>query len=108
MTTFPCTRSNVGSHVLLHLVAGLVAVLALRSDGRSLQAQDQPPLPDRFDSYIKAHVKLTADEYRQLLAGQPVTQSIETEPEKEVASSAPSGQGADRSLRRRREGHRVV
>ena len=85
MTTSPCTRLNAGSHVLLHLVAGLVAVLAVRSDGRSLQAQGQAPLPARFDSYIKAHVKLTADQYKQLLAGQPVTQSIETDPAKEVA-----------------------
>ena len=85
MTTFPCTRSNVGSHVLLLLVAGLVAVLALGSDRRPLQAQGQPPLPERFDSYVKAHVKLTADEYKQLLAGQPVTQPMETDPAKEVA-----------------------
>ena len=54
-------------------------------DGRSLQAQGQPSLPARFDSYIKAHVKLTADEYTQLLAGQPVTQLLETDPAKEVA-----------------------
>ena len=85
MTTFPCTRSNVGSHVLLLLVAGLVAGLALRSDGTPLQAQGQAPLPAQFDSYVKAHVKLTADEYKQLLAGQPVTQPLETDPAKEVA-----------------------
>ena len=82
---FPCTRFRAGPHVLLLSVAGLVAVLALRPDGRSLQAQGQPSLPARFDSYIKAHVKLTADEYKQLLAGQPVTQLLETDPAKEVA-----------------------
>jgi hypothetical protein len=82
---FPWTRSNVGSHVLLLSVAGLVAVLAVRPDGTAVRAQGTPSFPDQFDSYIKAHVKLTADEHQQLLAGQPVTQHLETDPEKEVA-----------------------
>jgi hypothetical protein len=82
---FPWTRSNVGSHVLLLSVAGLVAVLAVRPDGTAVRAQGTPSFPDQFDPYIKAHVKLTADEHQQLLAGQPVTQHLETDPEKEVA-----------------------
>jgi len=83
--TCPCTRLNAGSHVILLLAGGLVAALGLRPDGISLQAQGQAPLPARFDSYIKAHVKLTDDEYKQLLGGQPVTQHMETDPAKEVA-----------------------
>src|SRR5215217_9748116 len=95
---FPWTRSNVGSHVLLLSVAGLVAVLAVRPDGTAVRAQGTPSFPDRFDSYIKAHVKLAADEHQQLVAGQPVTQHLETDPEKEVAISCRMGQCADGSL----------
>ncbi len=51
----------------------------------SLWALGQPSLPARFDSYIKAHVQLTADQHKQLLAGQPVTQLLPTDPAKEVA-----------------------
>ena len=47
--------------------------------------QGPTPLPARLDSYIKAHVKLTAEEQKQLLAGQPVTQLLESDPAKEVA-----------------------
>ena len=66
----------------LHLLSlvGLVVILALTPE-----AQSQPSLPARFDSYINAHVKLTADKRKQLLAGQPVTQYLETDPAKEVA-----------------------
>ena len=84
-------------------------IFAVRPDGKSLRAQGQPSLPARFDSYIKAHVKLTADEYTQLLAGQPVTQHLETDPAKEVAIfgavwvNAPMARYLER-----REGHRVV
>jgi hypothetical protein len=67
------------------VAAALVAALSLWPDATSLRAQGQPSLPARFDSYIKAHVKLTAGEYQQLLAGQPVTQRLETDPAKEVA-----------------------
>jgi len=66
-------------------VAGFVAVLALSPDAASLQPQDSRSLPVRFDSYVKAHVKLTADKQKQLLAGQPVTQILETDPANEVA-----------------------
>jgi len=79
------TRLNAGPHALLLWAAGLAAVMSLSSDEKSLRAQGQAPLPARFDSYIKAHVKLTADQYQQLLAGQPVTQHLETDPAKEVA-----------------------
>jgi hypothetical protein len=60
-------------------------ILALATAGASLRGQDQPPLPERLDSYIKSYVKLTPEEQKQLLAGQPVTRLLETDPAKEVA-----------------------
>jgi hypothetical protein len=84
MMPFPWTRLNARPHVRLLSLAAIVAVLVLKG-GMSLRAQDQPSLPARFDSYIKAHVKLTADQHKQLLAGQPVTQLLPTDPAKEVA-----------------------
>ena len=42
-------------------------------------------MPERLDSYIKAYVKLTAEEEKRLLAGEPVTQLLDTDPAKEVA-----------------------
>ena len=81
---FTLTRFNGGPSVFLLLVAGLVAVIGLMPDGASL-AQAQPSLPARFDAYIKANVKLTADKHKQLLAGQPVTQLLPTDPAQEVA-----------------------
>jgi hypothetical protein len=65
-------------------VAVLVALLPLRPDGKPLRAQGEASLPARLDSYIKAEVKLTSDAYTQLIAGQPVTKYLETDPEKEV------------------------
>ena len=81
----PCTRLNAGPRVLLFSLAVLVAVLGPSPDGKPLAAQGQPSLPAMLDSYIKSDVRLTADKYRQLLAGQPVTQHLETDPAKEVA-----------------------
>ena len=95
-------------HVRLLSVAGLVAVLRPET-GREISSGASPAFASaRFDSYIKAHVKLTADEYKQLLAGQPVTQRLEADPAKEVAILAHLGQCTDGSIRQRREGHRVV
>ena len=82
---FPWTLFTAGSQLLLISVAGLVAALAATPDGMSVRAQGRPSFPDRFDSFIKANVKLTAEEHQQLLAGQPVTQHLETDPAKEVA-----------------------
>jgi hypothetical protein len=83
MMPFRRTRSNAAAHVLTLSV--LVAGFALSPSRRPLTAQDPHPLPARFDSYIKAHIKLTSDEYAQLLAGEAVTQHLQTDPEKEVA-----------------------
>ena len=85
MMPYASTRLNVGPNVLLLAVAALVATLTLSNGAASLRAQSKSSLPARFDSYIKAHVKLTADKQNQLLAGQPVTQLLDTDPAKEVA-----------------------
>ena len=49
--------------------------------------QASPPStpPPRFDTYLKAHVKLTPQQQAQLMAGQPVTQLMDADPTKEVA-----------------------
>jgi hypothetical protein len=62
-----------------------VAVLALGIADASLRGQGQATLPERLDSYIKSYVKLTSDERNKLLAGQPVTRLLDTDPSKEVA-----------------------
>ena len=69
---FPRTRYDRGPDVRLLSAVAFIALLVLRPDGTALRAQCQPALPVRFDSYVKAHVKLTSDQHRQLLAGQPV------------------------------------
>ena len=63
----------------------LCAILALAIAAAPLRGQGQPPLPERLDSYIKSYVKLTPEEQKQLLAGQPVTRLLDTDPAKEVA-----------------------
>ena len=59
--------------------------LVLKPFGASLATQPHAPLPAQFDSYVKDHVKLTEEKYKRLLAGQPVTQHLKTDPAKEVA-----------------------
>ncbi len=63
----------------------LGAILLLATAGFSLRGQGQPRLPERLESYIKSDVKLTPEEQKQLLAGQPVTRLLETDPAKEVS-----------------------
>ena len=69
-----------------HLIcaAGFAAILIVVTGGAQ-SAQSPAPLPARLDSYIKAYVKLTPEEQKQLLAGKPVTQLLESDPAKEVA-----------------------
>jgi len=67
------------------LVSTLIAALLATIDGVALRGQDQHALPEQLDSYIKTYVKLTPEEQQQLLAGQPVTRLLETDPSKEVA-----------------------
>src|SRR5262249_5451080 len=66
-------------------IGGLVAMVMLAAHGTPLQGAGQPPLPERFDSYVKSYVKLNPEEQKQLLAGQPVTKLLDTDPAKEVA-----------------------
>ena len=74
-----------------YLAAGLGAILVLARTGVPLRGQGEPPLPDRLNSYIKNDVKLTSEEQKQLLAGQPVTQLLEPTPRRRWLSSAPCG-----------------
>jgi hypothetical protein len=66
-------------------LAWLAVMMVLATDSVPLRGQGQPPLPARLDSYIKTDVKLTPEQQKQLLAGQPVTKLLETDPAKEVA-----------------------
>jgi hypothetical protein len=72
---------------LLRLLAaaGLAAVVAVSLYVAPLSANRQSALPAPFESYLRAHVKLTADQQQQLLAGLPMTHLLETDPAKEVA-----------------------
>ena len=65
--------------------ATLMALLAAATVVAPLGGQAQPQLPERLDSYIKSYVKLTPEEQTQLLAGEPVTRLLETDPAKEVS-----------------------
>src|SRR5262245_7563981 len=48
-------------------------------------AQAPDGLPGRLGDYITQHVKLSPDQYRQLLQGAPVTQPLAGDSSKEVA-----------------------
>ena len=69
-----------------HLIfaAGLAAI-AIVVTGGAQSGQSPAPLPSRLDSHIRTYVKLTPEEQKRLLAGEPVTQLLETDPAKEVA-----------------------
>ncbi len=69
----------------VRLLTSVIPMLVLATAGEPLRGQGQTPLPERLDSYIKNDVKLTAEEQKQLLAGQPVTRLLDTDPSKEVA-----------------------
>jgi len=69
-----------------HLIAAAAfALIVTVATGGVPHGQSPAPLPAQFDSYIKAHVKLTPEKHKQLLAGQPVMQLLESDPTKEVA-----------------------
>ena len=69
-----------------HLIcaAGLAAIVTVVT-GSAPSGQSPAPLPARLDSYINAYVKLTPEEQKRLLAGEPVTQLLKSDPAKEVA-----------------------
>ncbi len=66
-------------------VGAVVVATAVVICGAEPHAQGPAPLPALLDSYIKAQLKLTPQQQKQLLSGQPVTQLLETDPAKEVA-----------------------
>ena len=66
-------------------LACAVALLTLAIGGVPAQGQGQAPLPERLNSYINSYVKLTSDEQKRLLAGEPVTRLLDGDPSKEVA-----------------------
>src|SRR4029453_11460207 len=66
-------------------VGAVVVATAVVLGGAGPHAQGPAPLPALLDSYIKAQLKLTPQQQKQLLSGQPVTQLLETDPAKEVA-----------------------
>lgn len=52
----------------------------------TIAAQQAPPsLPTRLEAYLMKDVKLTSEQRKQLLAGQPVTRMLDTDPSHEVA-----------------------
>ena len=63
----------------------VLAILTAATVVAPLGGQAQPHLPERLDSYIKGYVKLTAEEEKQLLAGEPVTRLLDTDPATEVS-----------------------
>ena len=65
--------------------AGRVVALGGLLWATSLGAQQTVGLPARLAQFIKTDVKLTPDQEKTLLAGQPVTRLLETDPAKEVA-----------------------
>ena len=67
----------------IHMAA--VLVIAVIVGGARASTQGPSPLPAALDSYIKAQLKLTPQQQKQLLSGQPVTQLLDTDPAKEVA-----------------------
>ncbi len=79
MTTHRSGRARACS------LTSLIVLLALATAGASHRGQGKASLPARLDSYIKSEVKLTPEEQEQLLAGQPVTQLLDSDPSKEVA-----------------------
>ena len=62
----------------------LIGVLLLGGTTLVLTSQGGA-FPSRLDRYFKDVVKLTADEQKQLLAGQPVTKLLDADESKEVA-----------------------
>lgn len=68
----------------IHMATVLVVVAAIMS-GMRVRAQGPSPLPALLGSYINGQLKLTPQQQKQLLSGQPVTQLLDTDPAKEVA-----------------------
>jgi hypothetical protein len=65
--------------------AAVAAILVVATDDTRLRGQGPSALPARLDSYIKTYAKLTPEQQKQLLAGEPVTQLLEADPHSEVS-----------------------
>ena len=64
----------------------LVVVLLLVAPVPIARSQNaSAPLPSRLGTYLKDVARLTAEEQRQLAAGEPVTKLLDGDPNKEVA-----------------------
>jgi hypothetical protein len=64
-------------------VAALVVAVAAMPLAASMR-QSAAALPALLDSYLTKHVKMSAQQRGQLLAGQPVTQMLDADPSREV------------------------
>jgi hypothetical protein len=65
--------------------AAVAAVVVVATNGTRLRGQGPSALPAPLDSYIKTYAKLTPEQQKQLLAGEPVTQLLEADPHSEVS-----------------------
>jgi hypothetical protein len=65
------------------LAAAVVLASLVLVTSREMHGQGR--LPPRLADYVTRHVKLTAAQQQQLLAGQPVTQLLDADPSHEVA-----------------------
>jgi hypothetical protein len=59
--------------------------VVVATNGTRLRGQGPSALPAPLDSYIKTYAKLTPEQQKQLLAGEPVTQLLEADPHSEVS-----------------------
>jgi len=68
-------------------LAALVGPLAALAFATAIAAQQHPPpsLPEPLDTYFTTGAKLTSEQRTRLLAGQPVTRMLDTDPSHEVA-----------------------
>ena len=64
-------------------IAAIAILICLVSAAGAQTGQTQ--FPPRFDSFLKTSVKLTPEQQRKLLAGEAVTQLLDSDPAKEVA-----------------------
>jgi len=67
------------------LIVALVALFVIEARAARPSGQNASPLPSLFDSYLTTVVKPTPEKRNQLLAGEPVTKLLETDPSKEVS-----------------------
>jgi hypothetical protein len=82
------TATLIKGRGLMRLLSATGFVMALIGHFWPVAAGGQPPSggwPPRLSEYVTKHVKLTPEEYSQLLKGQPVTRLLEADPSTEVS-----------------------